>query len=160
MRKEIVITLQDRDQEWTFKIKEMPATRLESWIIRALLLLGSSGIKVPGGSDIRAAGAYLAKSGLSALSSLDYDKVQPLLDELLGCCSRVLDNLEERCTPQSVDAYILDVTTLFRLRVEAVKLNLGFLGPEVERLSGSLKNANTETRPPAEDTPSTPTSQA
>lgn len=145
-RKEITIDIQDREQNLTFKIKEMPATRLESWIIRALLLVAGSGAQVPDGADLKAAGAFLAEKGLTALGNIDFDKAQPLLDELLGCCSRVVERVEERCTPQSVDAYIQDVSTLFKLRMEAVKLNLGFLGPEVERLSGFPEKASTAAR--------------
>ncbi len=143
-RKEITVDIQDRDQLLTFRIKEMPATRLESWIIRALLLVAGSGAQVPGGADIKAAGAFLAEKGLAALGNIDFEKASPLLDELLGCCSRVVEKVEERCTPESVDAYILDVGTLFKLRMEAIKLNLGFLGPEAARLSGSPAKAFTE----------------
>lgn len=145
-RKESLITLQDRDQELTFKIREMPATRLEAWIIRAILLLAESGAQVPEGADIRAAGAFLADKGLTALGHVDFAKVRPLLDELLGCCARVVENIEEKCTPESVDNYILDVATLFKLRMEAAKLNLGFLGPEAARLSGSPAKASSEAR--------------
>jgi len=144
-RKEITIDIQDRDQTLTFRVREMPATKLESWIIRALVLVAGSGARVPGGADIKAAGAFLAEKGLAALGNVDFEKAKPLLDELLGCCSRVIERMEERCTPESVDAYILDVATLFRLRMEALKLNLGFLGPEVERLSGSHAKPSTET---------------
>jgi hypothetical protein len=42
----------------------------------------------------------------------------------------VIDQVEERCTSETVDAYILDVKTLFTLRMEAIKLNLVFLSPE------------------------------
>lgn len=145
-RKEITIDIQDRDQRLTFRIREMPATKLESWIIRALLLAAGSGAQVPDGADIRAAGAFLAEKGLSALGNIDFEKARPLLDELLGCCSRLVENVEERCTAQSVDAYIQDVATLFKLRMEAIKLNLGFLGPEAERLSGYPEKPNTEAR--------------
>jgi hypothetical protein len=145
-RKESIITIQDRDQELTFKIREMPATKLESWIIRALLLVAGSGAQVPDGSDIKAAGAFLAEKGLNALGNIDFEKARPLLDELLGCCSRVIERIEERCTPETVDAYILDVKTLFTLRMEAIKLNLGFLGPEAARLSGSPEEPSTATR--------------
>jgi hypothetical protein len=146
MRKETIVTLQDRDQELTFKIREMSASRLESWIIRALLLVAGSGAQVPDGTDIKAAGAYLAEKGLAALGHIDYEKARPLLDELLACCSRLVERVEERCTPESVDAYILDVTTLFRLRMEAIKLNLGFLRPEAGRLSGSPEKSSTGPR--------------
>jgi hypothetical protein len=143
-RKEITIDIQDREQLLTFKIREMSATKLESWIIRALLLVAGSGALAPGGSDLGTLGAYLAEKGPTALGNVDYEQAKPLLDELLACCSRVVERVEERCTPESVDNYILDVKTLFRLRMEASKLNLGFLGPEVERLSGFPGKPNSE----------------
>jgi hypothetical protein len=136
-RKEVTIDIQDRDQKLTFRIREMPATRLESWIIRALLLVAGGGVLVPDGADLQAAGRFLSEKGLAALANVDFDKAAPLLDELLSCCSRVVERIEERCTPESVDAYIMNVSTLFKLRMEAIKLNLGFLGPEAARLSGS-----------------------
>lgn len=144
-RKESIITIQDQDQELTFKIKQMPVTRLQDWIIRALLLVAGSGAQVPDGSDIKAAGAFLAEKGLTALGNIDFEKARPLIAEMLGCCSRVVEKVEERCTPESVDNYILDVTTLFKLEMEAFKLNLGFFVPEVERLSGSPVKPNSET---------------
>ena len=134
-RKESIITIQDQDQELTFKIKQMPVTRLQDWIIRALLLVAGSGAQVPDGSDIKAAGAFLAEKGLTALGNIDFEKARPLIAEMLGCCSRVVEKVEERCTPESVDNYILDVTTLFK----------GFFVPEVERLSGSPVKPNSET---------------
>lgn len=143
-RKEITFDIQDRDQHRTFKIMEMPATKLESWIIRALLLVAGSGYTVPDGSDIKKAGAFLAEKGLSALGAVDFEKARPLLDDLLGCCFVIIDKLEKRLTPDNVDDHIQDVKTLFELRKEAIKLNLGFLGPEVERLSGYPGKPNTE----------------
>ena len=146
MRKEKIITIQDRGQELTFKIREMSAAQLESWVIRAVMLAAGSGVQVPGSADIKAAGAYLAENGLAALGNIDFEEARPLLDELLGCCSRLVERVEERCTPKTVDNYIFDVTTLFRLRMEAIKMNLGFLQPEGESLSGSQEKASTAGR--------------
>lgn len=135
-RKTIEIQLQDRDKTLDFIIKEMPATQLESWIIRAVLLIAGSGLTgVPGGADIQKAGAYLSEKGLGLLSSLDYEKAAPLLDELLACCHRKIDKHLELCTPQSIDGYVEDFTTLIKLRAEAIKLNLGFLAAEDGPLS-------------------------
>lgn len=142
-RKEIIIDIQDREQLLTFKIREMPASRLERWIARIILLLAGSGVNLPSVDDIGAAGEFVMENGLSALASVDFEKAEPLLDELLGCCSRVIERVEERCTPQSVDAYILDVTTLLKLRMEALKLNLSFLLPEGASLSGSPEKTAT-----------------
>lgn len=145
-RKETTIELMDRDHPLTIKIKEMPATKLESWIIRAVLLLASSGGNMPKNMDMTEAGAYLSEHGISALGSVDYDKAQPLLDELMGCCSIVIDRVEKRLTPEIIDDHIQDVGTLFKLKLEAGKLNLGFLGPEGGNLLDSLKLENTKTQ--------------
>lgn len=144
-RRTIELTLEDRGKQLQFVVKEMPATKLEAWIIRALLLIAGAGIEVPGGSDLRRAGEFLANKGVGALGTLNYEKASPLLDDLLGCCYRKLDRVEERCTPDSVDGYIEDVTTLFKLRMEAAKLNLGFLKAEVEKLSDFRKEQDIKT---------------
>lgn len=146
MRKERTIELQDQDQTLTFKVRQMPATQLQDWILRALLLVAGSGAQVPEGADIKAAGAFLAEKGLAALSNIDFAKARPLIIEMLGCCSRVIERVEERCTPESVDNYILDVTTLFRLEMEAFKLNLGFFVPEAESPSGSRGRRSSKTQ--------------
>ena len=127
MRKEIVITLQDGENSLNFRIKQMSASQLESWIIRALLALGKGGMQVPDGADIKAAGAYLARNGLSALGGLSYDEVKPLLDEMLGCCWHITGaNSATQLSPETVDGIIGDVKNLLKLRIEAAKLNLGF----------------------------------
>ena len=145
-RKTIEVTLQDRENSWTFVIEEMPATRLEAWIIRALLLVAGSGCdNVPEGADLKKAGAFLAEKGLGVLGGLDYEKAKPLLDEMLGCCSRREGQALMKCTPESVDGYIEDVATLFKLRLEAVKLNLGFLGAGIGEMFGSRNTPATET---------------
>lgn len=136
MRKEKVIVLNDRGRELTFKIREMPATRLESFIIRAGLLLAGSGLLKSGGNPasmdagaaIDAAGKAIAEGGLSALAQLDPAKVQPLLDELLGCCSHMVDGMGHPLTPETVDGVIEDIKTLFALRKEALILNFDFFG--------------------------------
>lgn len=140
-RKEIVVKIQDRDQELTFKVKEMPAVRLQKWIIRAVGLILSSGVDLPGENDLQRAGAYLAEHGLAVLGNIDFEEAEPLLDEMLGCCSRLVEKVEERCTPDSLDNYVQDVTTLFKLHLEAFKLNLGFFAQGAAGLSGSPEEA-------------------
>ena len=144
-RRTVEITIEDRGNPLHFVIEEMPATKLEAWIIRALLLVAGAGVDVPSGADLKKAGEFLATRGVTALSSVDYEKARPLLDELLGCCFRKLDKVKERCTPDTVDGYVEDVQTLFKLRMEAIKLNLGFLQAEVEKSSGSRDKPNTKT---------------
>lgn len=128
MRKEKTITFDDRGKSLTFKIVEMAATQLESWTMRAVLVLAGAGSDIPANGGIEGIGKYLAEHGFSALGAVDYAKAKPLLDEMLGCCYRVIDRQEEKVTPETADAYIEDMSTLFKLRLEALKINFGFFG--------------------------------
>ena len=140
-RKKIEITLKDGENEWHFEIVKMSAVKLESWIIRAALALTSSGIKVPVGADLKKVGASLIKENIiNFIGNLEYDKAMPLLNEMLECCSRVLGNAREKCTLDSVSNYIEDIETLFELRKEAVKLNLGFLREKLDKNSDSQED--------------------
>lgn len=133
-RKEITITLDDRGNQLTFKIKEMPARKLEQWIIRAVLLLAGGGVELPDGADIETAAQKLMGNGASAiakaLGGLEYEKAEPLLDDLLTCCHKVIDERGNTIAllPETVDAQIEDVRTLFTLRLEALKVNFSFFG--------------------------------
>ena len=135
MRKEKTVVIEDRGKSLTFKIREMSALQLESWMARAGILLAGTGILDEANADVRnvgeiaeGVGKTLATSGLSALGRLDYDKVRPLLDELLGCCSRVDAGVEQPLTPDVLEGFIEDVRTLFTLRKEALALNFSFFG--------------------------------
>ena len=128
MRNEKIIELEDRGNKLTFKIREMSATQLEDWTMRAVLVLAGAGSDIPASGGVEGIGKYLAEHGLAAIGAVDYAKAKPLLDEMLGCCSRVIDKMEERVTPETADAYIEDMSTLFKLRLEAFKVNFSFFG--------------------------------
>lgn len=144
-RKEKRITIQDRGRSLTFVIREMAATQLESWIIRCLLLLVKAGISSGIGNsaglenmaqevregNYEQAMSYISTQGLSALlSKVNYEDAAPLLDELLGCCSRVVDGITQPCTDGTIDSYVFDFRTIFKLRAEAFMLNCGFFMEE------------------------------
>lgn len=133
-RKEKIIEIQDREQLLKFKIREMSAVQLERWMLRAVILISKANPELPENADIAKAGEFILQNWTSLIGNLDPDKTEIMLDEMLGCCSRVIDKIEEKCTPESVDAYIMDVKTLFNLRLEAVKLNLGFFAQGAESL--------------------------
>ena len=145
MRNEKTIELEDRGNKLVFKVKEMSATQLEDWTIRAVLVLAGAGSDIPAGGGVEGIGKYLAEHGLAAIGNVDYQRAKPLLDEMLGCCSRVIDKMEEKVTPETADAYIEDMSTLFKLRLEAFKVNFSFFGsgspstspekPSITRLS-------------------------
>lgn len=156
MRKEKKITVNDRGRELAFTVREMPATKLESFIVRAGLLLAASGLAdgLIGGAAgegaeapdvaqvMQAAGRMLGSdqgAGLiRALGSLDYDKARPLLNDLLGCCT--LEGSVAQLSEETADAVIEDVRTLFTLRKEALALNLGFFAHAGQ--SGSQESGN------------------
>lgn len=128
MRQEKRITIEDRGNKLEFVVREMTATQLEDWTMRAVLVLAGAGSKIPAGGGVEGIGRYIAEHGLACLGEVDYARAKPLLDEMLGCCSRVVDKMEEKVTPETADAYIEDIATLFKLRTEALKLNFSFFG--------------------------------
>ena len=128
MRQSKIIDIEDRGKKLTFKVTEMSASQLEDWTMRAILVLAGAGSDIPANGGVEGIGRYLAEHGLAAIGNVNYEKAKPLLDEMLGCCSRVIDKMEERVTPETADAYILDMSTLFKLRLEAFKTNFAFFG--------------------------------
>ena len=128
MRKEKTITLDDRGNKLTFKIREMSATDCEFWILRAIKVLGVAGVKVPGGADLAAAARYLIAHTQEVMSALNVGDVRELLDDLLKTCSRVVGKMEEPCSAETVNEYNEDVRTLWALRMAALEVNFGFFG--------------------------------
>lgn len=155
--KEIRIT--DRTTVLEFRIVEMPATRLEAWLQRASVIIAGAGTSVSleeiakGGTTD---GATVLDMLIQLIGGLDYDKAKGLLDEMLECCYRKDGKHEERCTIESLDMYVEDVATIFRLRKEALELNLSFLfkgakvGDFLANLNIGQKQASPE--PPATKT--------
>ena len=145
-----------RDAGKTFKVKEMPVTKLEKWAARALLAVFGS--EMP--ADIRTlSAAALLSAGLRGLSGLRWEQAEPLYDELLGQIYRVPNPHKPddaiRLTPQNLDAHVEDVDTIYRLRWEAIAVCLDFLhGGEglTSRLSQILNpsgSGTTQTSPDA-----------
>jgi hypothetical protein len=128
-RKEATITIDTagRDQGKTFKVKEMSALQAEKWATRALLALLKSGIEIP--DDIAAAGlAGVAAMGIRAFGGLDYRDAEPLLEEMMTCCS-YLPNINQPLTAltgPSMLGQIEEVSTLLRLREGVLSLHLNF----------------------------------
>ena len=132
MRKEIEITIEaGRDEGKTFRISEMPVSKLEKWSARALIAL--FGAEVP--SDV----AGLAKTSnamalagvvMRGLSGIDWQKAEPLYDELLEQIAIIPDpNRPAVCVklhPKNLDAHVEDLPTILRLRLEVVALSLNF----------------------------------
>ena len=135
-RAESLITIDDAGTPLQFRLVQMSATALEWWMYRAVKLLAAAGTDVPSGMDAAQAAAHLLDQGPAILARLvggmDVDGAKALLDELLACAHRVLDNgTQQQVTLATMDGYISDVRTIFKLRVELLKHNFAFLVPAV-----------------------------
>ena len=129
MIKSKIITLKDGDNELKFKIRQMSATDMEDWILRFVQLAASSDMGDSSGgveSFIEHVKGHLGKF----VAGVDYAKFKPLWDELLKCCSKMDDRVEQQCDVDNVNGYISNFMTLINLRVEALKLNFDFFTEE------------------------------
>ena len=109
LNEKIISIDKGRDAGKTFKVKEMPVTKLEKWAARALLAVFGS--EMP--ADIRTLSASsntaaLLSAGLRGLSGLRWEQAEPLYDELLGQISRTPESpmmlsvsLRKTSTPMS-----------------------------------------------------------
>ena len=129
-------TIHDRNRPLTFHIHEMPALRLESWLIRAGRVLAPEAFSTdaadatgkPKGDALTAAKLLFEKSLLPLyLQSGAKGTNLSLMDELLACCFIVdEDGQEIPLSPDNVDHFIESLTTLQILRREALAHNLRF----------------------------------
>ena len=134
MRKEEIITINDRGNELTFRIREMPATRLERWLILVGKALASTGfakdVDIADGMDTtKVIADILMKDGLRCLGNLDYDKtVKPLLDELYTCVEQKVGEAYLAVTADNIDSKVEDIRSLFAIQKAVITLHLGFFG--------------------------------
>lgn len=109
-----------------FRIKQMPASKLEDWLYRAVLCLGPA-LELPEGAGIESIGAALTQNGFSKIANIKYGEAKPLLDEMLACAERDLGNGQFMpVNLATIDGYIESVKALFQLRLACLKCNLDF----------------------------------
>lgn len=137
-RKTENITIVDADkQTLKFVITQMPAMQLHDFTLKiAMLLLGTNIAKSMNSMEVVGqVGEKFAQDGLGLLNGLTFEVTKPLLNELLGCCSRVADTgVMQQCTPETFEGISDDPMTIFKLEMEAVKLNFSFFS----QIPGSL----------------------
>lgn len=117
----------NRDHGKTFFLTEMPAHAAERWATRALLALGRKMPDLP--DDAAQLGLLgLARFGISAFLSMDFDEATVLLDQMMTCVKFVPDPVRSMATfsPLALEADVEEVSTLLRLRDEVFKLHTGF----------------------------------
>lgn len=134
MRKEEIITINDRGNELTFRIREMPATQLEGWLFRVGTALASTGFAktedIADGIDTtKYIANFLVKDGLRFLGNLDYEKVvKPLVDDLYSCVEQKVGEAYLAVTADNIDSKVEDIRSLFVIQKAVITLHLGFFG--------------------------------
>lgn len=122
--KEVSITDEGRDKGKTFIITEMPASQAEKWAARALLVVSRSGVELPEG--VEGSGfAGVAVMGLRALFKVDFEELEPLMDEMMECVTwkPPRPDIPARAL---IEADIEEVATRLQLRKEVLELHTGF----------------------------------
>ncbi len=145
--KEIKIETDNRDRGKRFRITEMSAMAQERWATKAVCALLNSGLALPEGmtaEDLQGASglAKILSMGVKAFSNIKYELAEPLYAELLQCCEYLGTQGEAVSRPldeATADEVIEEVSTLFVLRKEVLKLHFDFLS-----IGGNLTSASRE----------------
>lgn len=120
--RDIAITAEGRDAGKVFRVTEMSASAAEKWAARAFLALARSGIDIP--ADIAQTGlAGIATLGMRAFGSMSFADAEPLLDEMMGCVSRIVDPAKPIYARALIEDDIEEVATRLQLRLEVWKLH-------------------------------------
>lgn len=129
-RKTENITIVDADNRTLkFVITQMAAMQLHDFTLRiGFLLLGTDVARSMNSLEVVGqVGAKFAQDGLALLNGLSFEVTKPLLNELLGCCSHVVDTgVMLKCDADTFDGISDDPMTIFKLEMEAAKLNFSF----------------------------------
>jgi secreted trypsin-like serine protease len=111
-----------------FKVRQLPATEQEKLIIKILLLVANKDVAELDVEKLRENPqmAVNAKVIMSAIEKLDYEKIEPISNTLLSCCYRIVGNMEEQCTPETVNGYVESFWTLLSLKKAALEVSFDF----------------------------------
>ena len=143
MRKKITVNIEDGERQLTFSITQMPALKLERFINKAAILLARAAGKNFGETKFPPLNALAdvfkkkeeeegtgVEKLVTLLGGLDYDEVEPLYNELLSCCKLIPDTSTPGVTldlnDSVIEGNIESPLTLYKLRIEAAKLNFSF----------------------------------
>ena len=149
-RKTISVTIDgdNRDKGKTYLITEMSAFAADKWAFRVLSAINVGNIDMGFFSDVE----ELAKTGMQGvnaaskmlggainlLQSIDEYKLDAIVDDLHYCCAFIpMPGALPRPVMDKVDGDVEEVSTLFKLKVEALKLHLDFLKAANSPITGS-----------------------
>ena len=130
------VTIEDgTDAGKTFIVKKMALLRGDRWANRVALSLCKGGVDISGLTTTDENGklvfrglldmAGVVSVALKALGGVDDVTAQSLLDEVLQDVRLRLPNGSER--PLILDTDVTSISTLWKLRIESIKVNLDFL---------------------------------
>lgn len=145
----------NRDNGKIFVLTEMPSSKAESWAMRTLLALISSGVEIPDGVENMSMAA-MAEIGIRALSGLTWEIAQPLLDEMFQCVQIMPDAQKPHVVRPLIEQDIEEVMTRIKLRAEVWKLHTGFL----QAVAPSMSAKSTATAASDDHLPSIETFQS
>ena len=112
----LTITLPDGGRELTFEIRRLSAVEGEALIWDALRALGA-------GLDFQ---DVTPEAVVMALAKMDSGEARKLLDTLLGCCQRKVDQVLVQVSRGDCSGYITNPLTLIALEIAAATENFGF----------------------------------
>jgi hypothetical protein len=112
-----------RDEGKVFVLTELSARRAESWGGRALTALTHAGAELP--DEIMTAGmAGFAMMGMQALSSIKFEEIEPLMEEMFECVQICPNPGHPEVVRALVEDDIEEVYTRFQLRVAVLNLHV------------------------------------
>jgi hypothetical protein len=151
--KDITMPSGTRDAGKKFLITEMSARAAESWSMRAIMGMASSGISMP--ADAQENGALgIILYGLSGFMRMKAEDALPLFDEMMSC-AQIYDQ-EHKAYRSLEEDDVEEVGTMLMLRAEVMELHTGFpvnaalltLGAAVkEKLASEVSSQDTSTFP-------------
>ena len=139
-----------RDAGKTFRITEMPAAQAERWGWRMMLVLKGSNGNIPMGiASMGMVAVAIVTLNAFLQSEIDHEKLQPLLDEMLGCVTMVRDKRRPELTTKLTAFDIMEVKTRLWLRSEVLRLHTDF--SPADALSALFQAIQTLTPQPPPD---------
>ena len=160
MRKTAEITIKEDDKDLTFRVTQMPATETQLMAFRFLSLLCKSGLADSmfaqvRESDLPAVLGAVSKSinagTFQKIGMVDPVEAHKFLLDLLPYCEFKVDKAYTRLNGESINQYVCEVTSLWLLEAELVKVNIGFLRTVAQYLTqvSTQESAPQDTSKPA-----------
>lgn len=128
----IVISAKGRDNGKIFHITEAPTALQEDFALRVFFAALNAGAEIPEGvAEMGIPG--LMQMGYKGLSLIPYDKMKPLLEEMMTLITYQPDRDKPEMTrPLGWDGDIEELTTRLLLRKEIFKLHTSFFTDAAE----------------------------